>query len=305
MLAPRTQRLFELVKKSIGYILFLICAISIYREVTHYQHIEKYGKELKSQFLQIHWTCWILLLALMLLNFIIETIKWKWVLSIDTPISFKKAFASVFVGQALAFYTPNRLGDYVGRTIMLEEGDKKMALAKVGWVSYAQLIITIMMGAIALFIKPYFATWLQWAMPLTVLLALLIYYTKINFKGKWVFLNRFQIDSSIKSVLLILSLCRYLIFILQYAWAASMLGIQIPLFELMTGVAILFLTLSVLPTISYTEWVVRGQIITMLFASWCSNSLLLIALATMIWCVNLVLPAIIGAFLLLGFKLKR
>lgn len=300
-----SKRIIAIGKKSIGYILFLVCAIAIYREVTQYQNVAQHGRALVEQFLLIKWSSWLLLFGLMLLNLMIEALKWKIVLVDDLSISFPKALRTIFVGQSFAFYTPNRLGDYVGRTILLEEGDKKLAIAKMAWLSYAQLIITIVMGAIALFMRPYFAAWLSWMMPLLVLLVLILYYVPLSFTGKWQFLNRFQIPNKTKSILLLLSACRYFIFILQYLWGANMLQLPIPTIELVVGIAILFVSLSVLPSISYTEWVVRGQMIVMLFSSWCNNSLLLIALATLIWGVNLVVPAIIGAFLLLGFKLKR
>jgi hypothetical protein len=114
-----------------------------------------------------------------------------------------------------------------------------------------------------------------------------------------------QISLQIKNKLLLFSLLRYSIFLLQYALAAYMLGVQVSIFDLWVSVALLLLSLSVLPSISITEWVVRGQILILLLGPWCENSLLLIALSTLIWLINLLIPAIIGSFLLLGFRLKR
>ena len=300
-----SKRLVVIGKKSVGLILFLVCAIAIYREVIQNQNIENYGHDLQAKFVTIKFVYWALFMVLMLFNLSTEALKWKVVLEDSSPISFKKSIQSVFVGQAFAFYTPNRLGDYMGRTMMLDNGNKKVAVAKMVWLSYAQLIVTVLLGGIALFIRPLFWAWLKWIIPLVLFAMLLLYYISIQFKGRWHFLNLMQISLQIKNKLLLFSLLRYSIFLLQYALAAYMLGVQVSIFDLWVSVALLLLSLSVLPCISITEWVVRGQILILLLGPWCENSLLLIALSTLIWLINLLIPAIIGSFLLLGFRLKR
>ena len=300
-----SKRLVVIGKKSVGLILFLVCAIAIYREVIQNQNIENYGHDLQAKFVTIKFVYWALFMVLMLFNLSTEALKWKVVLEDSSPISFKKSIQSVFVGQAFAFYTPNRLGDYMGRTMMLDNGNKKVAVAKMVWLSYAQLIVTVLLGGIALFIRPLFWAWLKWIIPLVLFAMLLLYYISIQFRGRWHFLNLMQISLQIKNKLLLFSLLRYSIFLLQYALAAYMLGVQVSIFDLWVSVALLLLSLSVLPSISITEWVVRGQILILLLGPWCENSLLLIALSTLIWLINLLIPAIIGSFLLLGFRLKR
>ena len=61
---------------------------------------------------------------LMCLNFLMESIKWKVVVANTNPISFTKAIKSVLVGQAFAFFTPNRIGDFAGRVLFLKTEHK-------------------------------------------------------------------------------------------------------------------------------------------------------------------------------------
>jgi len=68
---------------------------------------------------------------------------------------------------------------------------------------------------------------------------------------------------------------------------------------------VLFLLLSIIPSISLTDLVIRGQIIVVLLEPYYSNGLMLICLSTIIWAVNFLLPAIIGAFLLINFRIKQ
>jgi hypothetical protein len=109
----------------------------------------------------------------------------------------------------------------------------------------------------------------------------------------------------VKKKLLALSFLRYSVYLMQYTWAAHILNIPIPYIALWVGLAVMFLSLSIVPTISITELVIRGQLILLLLSPWYQNSLMLISLSTIIWAVNFLLPAIIGAFLLLGFRLKQ
>lgn len=305
MIKISKKQLISLGKKSVGFFLFIVCSVAIYREVGSNQNLATYGSQIQDQLQKISIFHWAILLLLMLLNFLIESIKWKLVLKSETTISMQTAIKSVFVGQAFAFYTPNRIGEYVGRTLMLETGNKMLAVGKMVWASYAQLIVTIMVGSLALFVNPPFLPWLKWASPLLVGLVLFIYFNQITFTGWLASFNFLQIELGTKKKLLFYSILRYMVFLLQYSWAVYILDIPIPYHVLWAAIAAMFLFLSVLPTISITELVIRGQLILFLLAPWSQNSLLLICLSTLIWVVNFLLPAIIGAFLLLSFRLKQ
>ena len=241
----------------------------------------------------------------MLINFLVESFKWKIVLKSETNINIFTAIKSVFVGQAFAFYTPNRIGEYVGRTMMLDTENKIIAVGRMAWASYAQMIVTIIMGAIAIYINPPFLPWLRWATPLLLIFALIVYFHKVTFSGILKSFNFLQIEMQVKKKLLALSFLRYSVYLIQYTWAAHILNIPIPYIALWVALAVMFLSLSIVPTISITELVIRGQLILLLLSPWYQNSLMLISLSTIIWAVNFLLPAIIGAFLLLGFRLKQ
>jgi hypothetical protein len=305
MLSTTTNRLISIGKKGVGVFLFNICSVAIYREVGSNENVVQYGAQIKIQFEKIAIYQWVILFFLMLMNFLVESYKWKIVLSSETSISIPTALKSVFVGQAFAFYTPNRIGEYVGRTMMLDTENKIIAIGRMAWASYAQMIVTIIMGAIAIYINPPFLPWLRWVTPLLLVFALIIYFHKVTFSGLLKSFNFLQIESGIKRKLLALSFLRYSVYLMQYTWAAHILHIPIPYLILWVALAVMFLSLSIVPTISITELVIRGQLILLLLSPWYQNSLMLISLSTIIWAVNFLLPALIGAFLLLGFRLKQ
>jgi succinate-acetate transporter protein len=101
------------------------------------------------------------------------------------------------------------------------------------------------------------------------------------------------------------SLLKYSIFIGQYLWVAYLLQIQLPIVTIFLCLAILFLLLSILPTISITELVVRGQLFIMILAPFYSNKASVVSLSSIIWGVNFLIPAIMGTILLLGYRIKK
>ena len=291
--------------KSIGLILFVVCLVAIYNKVAHNENLNQYSADIKIQFEKVTFFEWAVLLLLFLLNYLMEAIKWQNLLASWSPISILKSYKSVLIGQAFAFFTPARSGDYVGRILLLPPGSKIKGVAQLAWSSYAQLIITISIGSIALFFNLPFFPWIKWFMPLGLIAALFVYFHPGQFKGWLNKINKLQIENKLKLNLLGLSFLKYMIFVLQYTWAVKMLNITIAPIDLWIALGVLFLLLSIIPSISLTDLVIRGQIIVVLLEPYYNNSLMLICLSTIIWAVNFLLPAIIGAFLLINFRIKQ
>ena len=291
--------------KSIGFILFVVCLVAIYNKVAHNENLNQYSADIKVQFEKVTFFEWAVLLLLFLLNYLMEAIKWQNLLASWSPISILKSYKSVLIGQAFAFFTPARSGDYVGRILLLPPGSKIKGVAQLAWSSYAQLIITISIGSIALFFNLPFFPWIKWFMPVGLAAALIVYFHPGQFKGWLNKINKLQIENSLKLNLLGISFLKYTIFVLQYTWAVKMLNIPIANIDLWTALGVLFLLLSIIPSISLTDLVIRGQIIVVLLEPYYNNSLMLICLSTIIWAVNFLLPAIIGAFLLINFRIKQ
>ena len=291
--------------KSIGFILFVVCLVAIYNKVAHNENLNQYSADIKIQFEKISFFEWFVLLLLFLCNYLVEAIKWQNLLASWNPISIYTSYKSVLIGQAFAFFTPARSGDYVGRILLLPTGSKIKGVAQMAWSSYAQLIITISIGSFAIFFNLPFLPWIKWIMPLGLIAVLFIYFHPGQFNGWLNKINKLQIQNKLKLNLLGLSFLKYIIFVIQYTWAVKMLNIPIANIDLWVALGVLFLLLSIIPSISLTDLVIRGQLIVVLLEPFYSNSLMLICLSTIIWVVNFLLPAIIGAVLLINFRIKQ
>ena len=304
--------IFPLFKKSIGFLLFLICSVAIYNKVLHDVAWNEFLNSMLLQLKAIPVLDWMVLLVLFGFNFLLEAYKWKLVIFPMRPISLFKALESVFVGQAFAFFTPNRVGEFAGRTLFLAPEDKLLGMTKMAWASYAQLLVTLLIGCVALALHLSFypilqGPWLalvKWMSPVMGCIALVLFFYQRPWSGWFSFLNKIQVATKLKWHLLWLSAGRYLVFMLQYVWVAHMLHINVGVVPLVFSVAILFLCLSILPTISITELVVRGQLLLILLAPFTQHTMMIVSLSTFIWGVNFLVPSIFGAFLLLRYRLN-
>jgi len=297
--------LLSIGNKLIGFILFVICAIAIYNKVIQNDNLNQYGADLKIQLGRIHWTAWVLMGCLMALNYTIEAIKWKSVIASTNHFNLLQALRAVLVGQAFSFFTPARSGDYVGRTLFLAPGTKLKGITQMAWASYAQILMTICFGCFAMFWNLPFLPWLKWLAPFGAIIALFLFFYNQPLKGWLSKMNLLQIPIALKWKLLALALARYSIFLMQYNWAAQMLAVPVDWMDLSIAVMALLFFLSMIPAISLTDLVIRGQLFLLLMAPFYQNDITLIALTTLIWLVNFLIPSILGAILLLGFRLKR
>jgi hypothetical protein len=299
------KRLRSFGNNSIGFILFLVCLVAIYNKVATNDNLNQFGEEIKLQFYKISFLEWSVLLILFILNYLMEAIKWKLVLAELSPITILKSFKSVLVGQAFAFFTPVRSGDYVGRILFLASGSKLKGMAQMAWSSYAQLLVTLFFGTIGLFFNLPFLPWLKWVAPFISVTALFIYFHPGNFTGWLKKLTMLQIKSKLKVNLVFLSFLKYCIFVFQYTWVVKIFNMPVGNLDLWIALSVMFFCLSLIPAIALTDLVIRGQIIILLLGPWYANSLMLICLSTIIWAVNFLLPAILGAILLINYRIKQ
>jgi hypothetical protein len=299
------KRLVSIANNLIGFILFVVCAVAIYHKVLQNENLNQYGADLKIQLTKIHWSSWTIMGVLMIMNYTIEALKWKRVIAETNKFTLFQSLRAVLVGQAFSFFTPARSGDYVGRTLFLAPGTKLKGITQMAWASYAQILMTIFFGSIALFWNLPFLPWLKWVAPFAAGIAYFLFFYNQPFKGWLSKLNVLQIPTSLKGQLIGLAFLRYFVYLLQYNWAATMLSIPVAWLDFSFAIMALLFFLSMIPAISLTDLVIRGQLFLLLIAPFYHNDLLLIALTTLIWMVNFLIPSILGAILLLGFRLKR
>ncbi len=120
------------------------------------------------------WYYLALAIALMLVNWGLESVKWKYLIENFEPIDFSTAIKAVFSGVTLSVITPNQIGDFAGRVIHLEVMNKFRGSLVTVIGHTAQVIVTLFFG---LFSLMYFTGILVnqlYLFPLSILLVVLM-----------------------------------------------------------------------------------------------------------------------------------
>jgi uncharacterized membrane protein YbhN (UPF0104 family) len=275
----------------------------------------------------------LVLVLLMPINWGIEIIKWRYLILKIENMSFYKSIKAVLVGITFSSFTPNRVGDYFGRTLMLENSNKREGFLITIVGSIAQTIITFIAGAIGLLwlgniylFEVLYMENLSFIISLIVFIIvnalILLFYFKISFFNTLIqkvrimkrFTSYFQILSSYSFGellnVLILSLFRYIVFVFQFYLLLLIFNINISFFDGFAIIAIIYLVTTIIPTIALTELGVKGAAAIYFFelyfqhTSYFSDEIAIsvVAVTFILWILNLALPALIGCFYV--FKMK-
>src|SRR6185295_10879047 len=70
-------------------------------------------------------------------------------------IGFFRAFSAILAGTCIASFTPNRVGEYLGRMLYVDQGNKLLSVAPTILCSFAQMLVTLTAGAVGLYLFSY------------------------------------------------------------------------------------------------------------------------------------------------------
>jgi uncharacterized membrane protein YbhN (UPF0104 family) len=277
------------------------------------------------------WTGILLVLVLMLFNWGFEARKWQLLVQPLEKISFIRAFSATLSGVSISINTPNRIGEYGGRVLYLQNENKLKAIAATIVGSFSQLIVTVIFGLIGLFyyihnlaprggsryLSPDF--WGNFVLVLLLIIGVLtiLLYFRLRIilavfdKVRWLrkLKGYVQIIAQYKPAelryLLLLSAFRYMVFSAQYLILLDALGVEFLWWQAFLLNSVIYLVMAVVPTIAIAELGVRGKVSIFFLGLLSSNEVAILAATGGIWLINLFLPAIAGTVLLLGVKIIK
>lgn len=312
----------------LGPALFLLLSWTLYKQILRQPDLTQRWEDIRSGWNSpLFW----LVVLLMFVNWGLESLKWKNLLSHLEEISFLKAFKSVLAGTSITMLTPNRIGEYAGRIMYVQEGHRLTAISLTILGSAAQLLITLLMGCVGLVVlrygipadKPVPELWLNILgnILLYTSLAFSLLIALIFFRISWIihklanvpFLKNFVkhievLDSFSRKQLLrilFLSFIRYIVFILQYALLLHLFGAGIPWGWSFWLLTVFYLLMTAVPSIGLSELPLRASASVELFRMFSQNAIAIQASAFGIWIINLAVPAFLGSLLILGLKIMK
>jgi hypothetical protein len=313
----------------VGPLVFCLLAYSIYLQIQRQPNWEQSIQEIKSAFDSR--AAWKLaaVFGLMMVNWGIEARKWQVVITRLQPISWLKCLKAIFTGTTLAFFTPNRMGEYMGRVLYIDEGKRIQAVSLTLVCSMGQLLVTLVLGVTGLIViravlisqqsgADSIVFWLNAVLYASALAAgfLTLLYFRLSWLIRWVekiprierFVGYIRVLDNFNATILLrilsLSLIRYLVFVIQYYLLFEVFRVELNAWQVFWSVTVVFLVLAIVPTIAlFTELGVRWKTSVEVVQLFSGNVVGILASSLAIWIINLVIPALIGSLLILSIRL--
>ncbi len=260
-----------------------------------------------------------LALFLMPLNWLIESIKWQFVLIDVEKVSLSKALKAVFIGLSVGMATPNRVGEYLSRSVVLTKRNRAKGNLSTVLCSWSQILATFFFGiwgwviilndyrliniSSDLYVYRYFLS----SAFVFVIILLLYFYYHLSFLErlyKWLnlsekhidkvhFLSRFRNEDL--SRLLVLSLGRYLVFAVQYFLLLWAFGLSMSVLNVFACIGVTYLLLFFIPQVALAELGLRGSIAILVFSFFTSQIDAVLLSASFLWLINVALPSVLGS----------
>ena len=271
---------------------------------------------------------WVLLVMLvcMAVNWSLESHKWRWLLRPVERIGSWRSLVATIAGTSVGLVTPNRTGEFLGRVLFLKPENRVKGSFATALGSIAQFVVTLLMGALALVVlrildHPFplpngWVTWFILTLTLLVSFGTLVLYLHPSLLRQLLllvpFLKRLERASSVLNgyawpellIVFFLSLMRYVVFTGQYVMLLVVFGSGLSMMDAILAVPVVYLLSTLVPTVMLTELGIRGTAAVALLAPLGGAEISVLLATTVLWSINVVLPALVGSLILLVARIR-
>jgi len=306
---------YKVISLFIKAVILLLSIVYIFNKLVVANEVDVLIQELKTSKLSYV----VLVFVLMFVNWGLEALKWQYLIKPLEHISFSKSLQSVFSGVTVSIFMPNRIGEFAGRIFYLEKADKIKATIKNFIGSISQLTVTLVFGLAAIAFA-YYQNILRldeieiikknyWWIFLFLLLFLIGCFFFIKFYGAKFFGTNASYLEALYDVnykqwlyVFILSMLRYLVFLIQFYILLMAFDIQVDFQIAVTIIALIFFVSSFIPSFATTEVITRGATAVYIFNLANVDTALVVIVSLLLWIINLAIPALLGG--LFVWKMK-
>lgn len=268
----------------------------------------------------------LLAIFLMPINWAFEVAKWLPTMQKVEPIRWPRATAAVLAGAAVSMFTPNRIGEYGGRILLISAQNRPYAIVATLLGSWAQWLVLLTGGLLAFLTWAYlepsrFSLW-QWltiaATATFFLSALLLMYRNVQhavaWLSRWSWLQKYLQPLAIQladyqpnrkwlSTILLMASARYIVYFSQYLLMLSFWGLPLNLVQMSVGVGLIYFIQTGVPLPPSTGLLARGNIALFVFAMLLPpdfiGTTLILSATFSLWLLNVFLPAVLGGGVLI------
>jgi len=292
------------------------------------------------QVYQLFATPWLLpglfiVLALMLVNWGIEIFKWKLLIGKIQKIGFVTSIVAVLTGVTVSVFTPNRMGEYVGRVFILRSKYPVKGVLVTLLGSLSQIVVYFVCGVAGLvimffmfFLPAYpeyvFLKWVVTAGGALAIAAALAGFLNLSLLSRllrrllprrWMrargYVKVFRMyPPAFLLGILTLSLLRYAVFTFQYIYLLWLFNLEISTGEALLATSVIFFLLVIIPSVALSELGVRNSVALTILGIILDGTLqpepvmnlAIVSTATTLWVINVGLPALAGSVFVYRLK---
>lgn len=277
------------------FLKFIVTTVSlwfIYREIT----------TTNWQFGGIIWNVKIYVIIfivciLMGLNWLLEALRWKVSLENFEQIHLKEAIKTILMGLSLNWVLPFTTGDFAVRLFSLK--NKKQATSAVVFNRILISFFTLLYGIYVLlnYSKAYNFN-KKWVILIAVLVVIAVIIIWI-FKNKITpFLAYFrQLSARLILRISLITLLRFLLFTVQLVCLIAVFNENLEITTILVGVGWIFMARTILPALIGGIGV-RETAGMLFFSQYVENASLVLLPISLVWVINIVIPSLVGVWLL-------
>jgi hypothetical protein len=282
---------------------------AIYRQVFGRSDAAELWAAWQQQLQSGRWPWLAVAVALMPLNWALEAEKWRYLLAPSCRLPFGPALRAVFCGLALSLFTPQRVGEYVGRVLGVPARHNWPAVLAMAVGNFAQLLVLFSLGlaGVSFLLGDYLGKPVGWgAAAVALLVALYLIFFNLSRLPGW--LRQLPLPRRAWRLLLMLrqyragqlarawgwSAARYATYSFQYFALAMFFGISAPPLLAFAAIASLFFVQASLPLPPLMGLLARGEAALLIWGRFSDQPLGILAATYGLFILNLVLPALLG-----------
>lgn len=307
----------------IKVLIFLFVTLYIYYSI---QNKVDFDRDFKEAIIRVfkNFGFWILIPVLLFpVNWALEALKWKYLTAKIEKVSFMRSFRGIFTGVTLGFVTPFGLGDYAGRILQLKSPERARGFGAVFISRISQFYITLVCGSSSLIFLAYktknidgffsnsFDVFVFFILVTnSIFILLFLFHKKILlllkewklFKKAYPYVEVIaEYSYNEITYVLLLSFLRYAVFTTQFIIILYCFNVSNNIGILLLGVNFIFLVKSVIPTLF--DLGVRESAALYFFSEFTLLTNPIVFASLSIWFVNILIPAIVGMFLIFTLKI--
>lgn len=250
------------------------------------------------------------------LNWGLETRKWQVLVGRFVRLGFWRSYAAVLAGVTVSLFTPNRIGEYGGRILLVNARYNWQAVLATLVGSFSQILSLLTFGWLGFWqllsgrwqVQP---DWMAVLGPLGLIVLGLLWWGYFNlhrwiawfdrrrWPARWYrawrwlrLLGRYRRKELAGAALF--SFLRYLTYVCQYLFLLWFFEVEVPWLPGLGGIAAIYFAQTSVPLPPLIGLLTRGQMALLVWTPFSGSELSLLAVPFGLFVINLAVPALLG-----------